>query len=104
MSTNAIIKIEGIDYACLYKHFDGYPEATYPWLVAFNRDFTSRRGVDSEYKFAQLVRSSVRDAEKYGLDDSSITGWGVLSGLATGCYMYVLKNDGTVDFKTNTEY
>jgi hypothetical protein len=30
MGTRAIIKVEGFNLAALYKHWDGYPEATKP--------------------------------------------------------------------------
>lgn len=78
MGTRAIIRIEGIDFAVLYKHWDGYPEATEQWLRDFNAEFTTKRGDDPEYKFAQLVRSSAFDAEKYRLDTSRQTGWGIM--------------------------
>ena len=40
MGTSASIKVEGIDFAEVYKHFDGYPENTLPFLEYFNKDFT----------------------------------------------------------------
>lgn len=39
MATRAVIKIEGVNFAQIYKHWDGYPEATLPWLEAFNSSF-----------------------------------------------------------------
>lgn len=54
------------------------PKATLKWLKEFNEDFYKNRGDDAEYKFAQLLRSSARDAEKYQLDASLHTGWGVI--------------------------
>jgi hypothetical protein len=100
MGTPCIIKIEDVKYAKVYKHFDGYPEDTLKWLEDFNKDFFENRGIDSDYKFAQLLRSSARDAKKYELDDSKYTGWGVIDYNARyGVdYVYVLKNDGTVSY------
>lgn len=98
MGTRALIKIEGHKVA-VYKHFDGYPEATLPWLEAFNADFSERRKNDPDYKLAQLLRSSARDAEKYGLDDSKYTGWGVAMAHDDSIgqsYEYTLMNDGSV--------
>jgi hypothetical protein len=94
MSTNAIIKIEGINYACLYKHWDGDVPATLPWLSAFNDKWTRK---DNGYKFAQLVRSSLAQAEEFRLDDSTDTGWGIIP-LPDECvdYIYTLKENGQV--------
>ena len=101
MSTNAVIRVEGFATAEVYKHWDGYPESTLPWLEAFNKEFASQRGVDPNYKFAQLLRSSVADAEKFHLDTSRCTGWGVFPvGSSYFNYLYILKEDGTVEVKT----
>ena len=78
MSTRAIIKIQGFKVCEIYKHYDGYPEATLPWLEAFNKKFAAERGDDPRYKFAQLLRSSAFDCGEFGLDESRTTGWGVL--------------------------
>ena len=79
MATRCTIKIQGINYAKVYKHWDGYPEATLQWLQDFNNQFNKERGMDDpNYKFAQLLRSSARDADKYNLDASRVAGWGVL--------------------------
>ena len=101
MATRCSIKIEGIDFAKIYKHWDGYPEAMLKWLEEFNKDFTKKRGDDPEYKFAQLLRSSSRDAEKYELDSSKYTGWGVIPynedyGVD---YEYILHKNGNVTYK-----
>jgi hypothetical protein len=79
MATRCTIKIQGIDYAKVYKHWDGYPDATLEWLKDFNSKFEEDRGFnDPNYKFAQLLRSSAWDSDKYNLDQSKATGWGVL--------------------------
>ena len=98
MSTNAIIQVEGITYAELYKHWDGYPAATLEWLEAFNLRFAQHRGDDPAYKFAQLLRDSVRAESDYFLDPSEFTGWGVNRfGKSHGEYKYILKGDGSVE-------
>ncbi len=97
MGTSAKIKIENVQYAELYKHWDGNPSSTLQWLEDFNKDFTLNRGEDPEYKFAQLVRSSTRDQEKYNLDDSKYTGWGIVAQDSIDTdYTYTLMTDGTV--------
>ena len=100
MGTRATIKVEGVNYCKLYKHFDGYTSATLEWLEDFNKDFTVNRGDDPEYKFAQLLRSTVRDQEKYDLDDSQYTGWGVMpyDGGWGEEFQYRLNTDGTVSW------
>ena len=101
MATRATIKIEGVYFAKVYKHWDGYPEATLDWLIEFNRDFKENRGEDPSYKFAQLLRSSQRDAEKFTLDTNKHTGWGVVE-FHDNCgedYEYTLKRDGDVTYK-----
>jgi hypothetical protein len=106
MATRGIIKIEGVNFAQIYKHWDCYPEhpkyagtkSLLDWLEAFNKEFVEERGDDPEYKFAQLLRASVRDAEEYNLDRSFDTGWGVVpydSDYGEE-YVYTLKKDGTV--------
>jgi len=81
----------------LYKHWDGYTEATLPWLEAFNKDFAENRGSDPEYKFAQLLRSSERDGDKFKMDRNKYTGWGVLPYEDNYApYEYTLNKNGTV--------
>jgi hypothetical protein len=98
MATRATIKIEGVDYAKVYKHWDGDPESTLPFLEKFNDDFAKNRGDDPEYKFAQLLRASVRLGKEFSLDDSPYTGWGVLpfDSDAGQAYEYTLLPDGKV--------
>tara|TARA_R100000655_G_scaffold101532_1_gene146767 strand:+ start:261 stop:623 length:363 start_codon:yes stop_codon:yes gene_type:complete len=100
MSTNAIIRIEGIDFAQVYKHWDGYPQATLPWLKAFNEKFASERGSDPEYKLAQLLRSSAFEAKTFNLDDSKLTGWGLSPfqdpEKCGAVFVYTLEDNGGV--------
>ena len=101
MSTRATIRIEGFKIAKIYKHWDGYPEATLEWLENFNKEFTENRGIDPMYKFAQLLRSSVRDAEKFNLDPSPYTGWGVVK-VHEDCgqeFEYMLHANGKVSYQ-----
>lgn len=102
MATRALINIEGITFASIYKHWDGHPDATKPWLDKFNRDFTLLRGVDPEYKFAQLLRNSVVAASTFMLDPSPDTGWGVVPYMREVMqeYVYTLHADGSVTFVT----
>ena len=80
-----------------YKHSDGTPKWTLPWLEKFNKDFSTRRRNDAPYKFAQLLRSSVRDGEEFGLDMDEYTGWGVYpSRDMSADYEYTLLKDGRV--------
>lgn len=102
MATSAIIKVATdadrtpLLHIALYKHWDGAPHSTLPWLEKFNGEFTKKRGINPGYKFAQLIRSSVADAEEFNLDDSKITGWGVVSSSTLAEYVYTLESDGTV--------
>jgi hypothetical protein len=105
MATRATISVEGLELPIqLYKHWDGSPQSTLPWLEKFNREFTQSRGEDPEYKFAQLIRSSVTMSEEFGLDTSTHTGWGVVSkGESWGAnFHYTLHIDGTVAYTTYT--
>lgn len=99
MSTNAVIRVEGFKHAELYKHWDGYPKATMPWLKDFNAKVTEA-DLSPEEKFAQLIRSSASDCKKYNLDSGRHTGWGV-SPLGKSYYdfLYLLKKDGTVSLR-----
>jgi len=105
MATRCVIEVEGVEYVKIYKHWDGYPDATLPWLIEFHRTFLETRGIDPEYEFAQLLRSSERDGEKFGLDQSKITGWGVLShdSRVGAEYLYILKNNGSVETRLDPE-
>ena len=102
MATRCTIKVEGIDLVKVYKHHDGYPEATLKWLQSFNEDFTKNRGDDPEYKIAQLLRSSAFHAELFELGKSVHTGWGVIprDSDAGEEFEYVLHKDGNVSFKS----
>jgi hypothetical protein len=97
MSTNAVIRVQGLPDVDVYKHFDGCPSSTLPWLEKFNEDFTKIRGDDPSYKFAQLLRSSAFDCEAFNLDQSKSTGWGVFNhNLHEYDYLYILNTDGSV--------
>ena len=98
MSTNATIKIKGVMFAKIYKHWDGYPEATQPFLEKFNKEFTENRGDDPEYKFAQLLRATKRLEKEFDLDSSDTTGWGVIPFNSRGSeeFEYMLEADGKV--------
>jgi hypothetical protein len=101
MATRATIIVEGQPSVKAYKHWDGYPEATLPWLEEFNMAFSYARGDDPDYKLAQLLRSSALDAEKFNLDPSTATGWGIIPIDADMGeeYEYFLRHDGSVDYK-----
>jgi len=97
MGTSALISIEDYPNFYLYKHFDGFPDDTLPWLKHFNKDFTENRGDDPSYKAAQLVRSSAVYCDKFHLDASLYTGWGIYTRNEFDCdYTYRLMKDGTV--------
>lgn len=97
MSTNAVIRVEGSKEFELYKHWDGNSEATLEWLQVFNHEFTESRGDDIPYKMAQLIRSSAFDCERFNLDPSRDTGWGLYKRGTMGYeYLYILKKDGSV--------
>ena len=100
MATRATVKIEGISFAKLYKHFDGYPEKMLPWLEEFNHRFTEVRGDDPTYKFAQLLRSSMEP--EFQLDPSKSTGYGIIPYNSDfgAVYEYILNVDGSVTYKT----
>jgi hypothetical protein len=101
MATKSSIVVEGLKADVkLYKHWDGYPKAMIPWLQSFNKRFTSARGSDPEYKFAQLIRSSAFDCNEFDLDPSKSTGWGVVpkhNGMGEE-FIYTLHNDGSVTY------
>ena len=98
MATRCSIIVEGVDLVKIYKHWDGYPSNMVAWLSEFNQDFKENRGVDAPYKFAQLLRSSIRDNGKYALDDSPYTGWGVfpMDTEMGEDFEYTLHTDGSV--------
>jgi len=101
MATRATIKIEGVKFAKVYKHWDGNPESTLPWLEQFNKEFIEERGKDPEYQFAQLLRSSKKDEEEFNLDKNDYTGWGVVP-YNEDCgedFEYTLHSDGSVTYK-----
>lgn len=103
MATPATIQLEGYTVAKLYKHHNGHPASTLKWLEDFNKDFVERRGDDPAYKFAQLIRSSAFDWEKYNLDEFRYIGWGVVQfdGNFGEDYQYRLMKDGSVEVSQN---
>lgn len=100
MATRCTIKVEGFELVKVYKHWDGYPQATLPWLEKFNKEFSDRRGDDPSYKIAQLLRSSVFDCIEFKLDDSKETGWGIIAynDDAGEDYEYILHKNGDVSY------
>lgn len=101
MGTRSTIIIEGVNYAKIYKHWDGYPEATLAWLQAFNGGFDAKQKAagnwyEPEFKFAELLKDSVAKQEQFNLCK---TGWAVMP-FDDDCwaeYVYTLKADGTVE-------
>jgi hypothetical protein len=95
MATRCTIKIEGVKYAKIYKHWDGYPKGMLPWLNKFNDNFNKKRGNDPEYKFAQCLRFAERQGNRFNLDMSEYTGWGVIPYDADyfADYEYTLTKD-----------
>lgn len=96
MATRSTIKIEGVNYAKIYKHWDGYPDGMVDWLNEFNADFNKQRGDDPEYKFAQVLRFAQREGERFNLDMNKHTGWGVVP-FDNDCweeYEYILTSTG----------
>lgn len=98
MGTHCTIKVENVNYCKLYKHYDGYQESTLPWLLDFNERFINHRGKDPEYKMAQLVRDSLGSSNKFSLDPSLYTGWGIVDFNADvdPSYEYILQEDGSI--------
>jgi hypothetical protein len=94
MATPCVIKIEGINFAKIYKHWDGDSDDLFIWLQDFNKKFEAIRKSDPEYKFAQLLRNAYADAlnsPNSPLDGSLDTGWGVVSfNDQTGAYVEYL--------------
>ena len=101
MATRCTIKIEGVNYAKIYKHWDGYPDHMLEWLNDFNNDFNKNRGHDPEYKFAQCLRFAQREGKIFNLDTNPHTGWGVIpfDGHYGAEYEYTLTKEG-VNVKT----
>lgn len=101
MATRCTIKIEEIHCAKVYKHWDGYPDATLKWLETFNRNFNKNRDADPHYKFAQLLRDSIRNCSTFDLDPSQYTGWGVIpyDWEWNEEYEYILLANGEVTVK-----
>lgn len=93
MSTRCHIRVKEANsklYPCMiYKHSDGYPERTLPFLEKFTKRFFKERGDDAEYYLAQLLRHWAiedqkesennewyKENEKY-LPKNQFYGWGV---------------------------
>ena len=72
MATRCTIKIEGVNYAKIYKHWDGYPDHMLDWLNEFNDGFNKKRGENPEYKFCLLYTSpSPRDRTRSRMPSSA---------------------------------
>ena len=96
MATRCTIKVEGLNFAKVYKHWDGYKDHMLGWLNEFNNDFNKNRGHDPEYKFAQLLRFAERKSKDFNLDSSHYTGWGVIpfNNTCWAEYEYILTGNG----------
>lgn len=100
MSTSCTVKVEGVDFAKLYIHWDGYPDGQLEWLTNFSKDFAVNRGSDPAYKFAQLIRTTV-SVNSEGKIERTYTGYGV-EEFDSSCgeeYEYTLHTDGTVTWE-----
>lgn len=79
MSTRSVIRFKNDEVGTMiYKHWDGYPSATIPWLCTKIKEFTEVRKNDYSYFFAYVLKNIFNDAKEFGLDDSKFTGWGLL--------------------------
>lgn len=101
MATRCTVKVEGVDFAKLYIHWDGDPESKMPFLEHFNTQFTKARGDDSSYKFAQLLRATALLQDDFNLDASTTTGYGIIPFTAESWedYEYTLHIDGSTTYK-----
>lgn len=100
MGNRSIIRVVGVNYAEVYKHWDGSLHNMLPWLTNFVQDFKSYRGKDPEYCLAQLLRSSAKMAKEFRLDDSDYTGYGVVpfGSIMGQDFIYTLDSElGTVE-------
>jgi len=100
MLNPTVVRINGFNTIEIYIHRVISQDLFLKWLNEFNSGFAKQRGNDSSYKFAQLLRSSVFDADKFALDKNILYGWEVLKTNSADesyfDYLYVLNNDGTV--------
>lgn len=100
MATSALITLEGFPKFSLYRHHDGYPSGTLPFLTFFNERFTKIRGNDLEYKAAQLVRATIIYGEQFHLCMDETCGWGICpdANISVDFY-YTLHGDGSVTYR-----
>ena len=110
MSTRANIIVEDSNVV-IYKHWDGYPEATLPHLKTFKKRFNKDRGYDPEYEIAQIVREFARvdtiDETLEGHNESQwYLGWGLSDVLNSAVeYIYYLRKKGSVEvYKPTTAF
>lgn len=96
----AVVRVQGLPQVELFVHRVISVDLFEEWLREFNEAFCNERGFDPQYKFAQLLRSSVFDADKFAIDTNCIYGWEVLPQCniedSSHDYLYILNNDGTI--------
>lgn len=94
-------KGKGVFPAAIYKSRDGNPDRTLKWLEDFNEEFCKHRPEDYYNKFAQLLRSSAWDSEKYNLGNDRLHEWSVMPEDYTwgAKHLYTLNIDGSVSYK-----
>ena len=100
MATRCTVRVVRVDFCKLYIHWDGDPSSKLPFLEKFNKEFTEKRGDDSSYKIAQLIRATALMQDEFNLDSSVTTGYGLVRA-NDDCgvdYEYVLNKDGTVSY------
>lgn len=95
-----VVRVDGLDNVELFIHRVISVDLFEEWLKEFNADFRKNRGADPSYKFAQLLRSSMFDADTFALDKNCLYGWEVLKQGniedSSHDYMYILEKDGSV--------
>ena len=91
MSTRCTIRVEGVNSAKIYKHYDGYPEKMLEPLKKWNKDFEQKRSGDPELKIAQLLRQS---GDLFN-DDDPYNGWALvdIDDDMDAEYEYILYED-----------
>lgn len=103
MSTRAQIMVKGSP-VLVYKHCDGYPNGTLPFLTEFVDKYLEGRGTDIYYFLSQYLRheafkeqvrmsgdSFFSDRPQY-LPSRSLTGWGLSCEIFEGIeFLYVVN-------------
>jgi len=100
MGTRALILVEGSE-VCIYRHWDGYPEAVLPELKPIVDGFFAKRGNEPDMLLANIV-CTMKNAHDDKLLGYRLLTWEEAKPAIDVEYCYLVRHDGSICYFTGS--